>query len=116
MISKYDSSFGRSSPAGISCQQLNAKFLFEPSKSPTDDRLGNPEPARSVRHSPGIDNFYECLQIFDIQFDVPDFATESCRRRGYRIVSERDKVYPGGAVAAFSFRNCQSQKDSNDLS
>jgi hypothetical protein len=70
-----------------------------------------------VRDSSSIGNFYECLQIFGIQFSVPSFATECCKRRGYRIVSESDKVYPGGAVVAFFFSQLTiSEEDSNDLS
>jgi hypothetical protein len=69
VVTECDPSFRQSGAAGISRKQLNAKFRFELGKPSTDDRLGNAEPACSVRNSPGIGNFYECPQPVDIQLE-----------------------------------------------
>jgi hypothetical protein len=85
MVAKRDSRFGERSAARGSCEKLHAKFRFNASKLPTDDRLGDAEPTRSGRNAPGIGNFHECPERFDIQFGVPHSATQLATEGHYLI-------------------------------
>jgi hypothetical protein len=46
VVSKRDPGFCESSAASVSYKKLDAKFRFKPEEPPTDDRLGDAEPAR----------------------------------------------------------------------
>lgn len=100
MVSKRNSGFRESGATGGSCEKLDAKLRFKPEKPPTDNRLGYAEPARGGRNAPGISNFHECLQLFDIQFSVPHSATQRCTKKHYRIMNRNASFHPGNARAA----------------
>jgi hypothetical protein len=76
MVPERDPGFCESGAAGRSRKQLDAKLRFKPKEPPTDDRLGDAEPARGGRYAPGIGHFDECLYSSMSNFGVPDFATQ----------------------------------------
>jgi hypothetical protein len=92
--------FSESSPAGGSRKQLDTKFRFKPKETTADDRLGHAEPERSRRNPSGIGNFHECLQLFDVQFGVPRFATQLAAKWYYRIKRRNNTILLRGNVAA----------------
>ena len=75
MFPKRGSGFGERGATRGSCKKLDPQFLFKPAESPTDDGLGDTEPARGGRNPTGIGHFYECPQVLDFQLSVPDCAT-----------------------------------------
>ena len=100
IVPERGSGFSESSPAGGSREQLDTKFFFKPDETTTDDRLGHPKPQRSGRNAPGIGNFHECLQLFDIQFGVPRSATQLAMKWYYRIKRRNNTILLRGNVAA----------------
>jgi len=91
MISKNVPGFRERGATGGSCKQLDAQFRFKPDQPPADDRLRNAEPPRGGRDAPGICNFDECNQVFNVQFGVPHFATQLGGIGRYRITNGNDK-------------------------
>ena len=75
MVSKRGPRFCESGAAGRSRKKLDAEFRFKPEEPSTDDRLGDTEPARRGRNAPGIGHCHERLEVLDVQFGVPRFAT-----------------------------------------
>jgi hypothetical protein len=92
MVSKREPSFCESSAASGSCKKLDAEFLFESNEPPADDRLGDAEPAGGGRNATSVSNFHECPQIFNVQFGVPDCATQLGIKRRYRRMDVNGNV------------------------
>nr|WP_322095732.1 hydrolase [Peristeroidobacter soli] len=92
MVSKRKSGFGEGGTAGVSRQELDAELRFETEQSSTHDGLGDAEPAGGGRNAASVSNFYKCPQLFDIQFGVPNQATQRGTKRDYRGREVNGKV------------------------
>ncbi|MBM7852380.1 hypothetical protein JOD31_002622 [Methylopila capsulata] len=71
MVAKREAGFREGRTVDCSRQQLDPEIRLEP--------------ARGGRYAAGVGDLHEGPQLFDVQFGVPDCATQLGRKRRYRI-------------------------------